>query len=54
MMGSPEFRRNLWLEFTPHRLIAMPVLLGAVFLLTTMGAGRTFDESTGTVAGAVH
>jgi hypothetical protein len=50
MKGSPEFRRNLWLEFTPQRLIAMPVILGAVFLLVTLGGRRVLDESTGTVA----
>ena len=31
---NPEFRRNLWLELSPHRLIAMPVILLAIFFLT--------------------
>ncbi|MDR0776777.1 MAG: hypothetical protein LBE81_09095 [Azonexus sp.] len=31
-MINPEFRRNLWLSFSMHRLIAMPALLGLVFL----------------------
>lgn len=30
---NPEFRRNLWLELTPHRLVAMPVLLLLVLAL---------------------
>ena len=30
---NPEFRRNLWLELTPHRLIAMPLLLVLVLAL---------------------
>jgi len=30
---NPEFNRNLWLELTPHRLIAMPVLLVLVLAL---------------------
>ncbi|MDR2239950.1 MAG: hypothetical protein LBE33_05850 [Zoogloeaceae bacterium] len=30
-MMNPEFRRNLWLSFSTHRLIAMPALLGLVF-----------------------
>ena len=31
-MMNPELRRNLWLEITPHRLLAMPVVLGLAFL----------------------
>lgn len=31
-MINPELRRNGWLEITPHRLLAMPLLLGMVFL----------------------
>jgi hypothetical protein len=31
-MTNPELKRNLWLQFSPHRLIAMPVLLGLLFL----------------------
>ena len=31
---NPELRRNLWLELSTHRLIAMPVVLAAVFILT--------------------
>ena len=31
-MINPEFRRNLWLSFSLHKLIAMPALLGLVFL----------------------
>ena len=50
MMGSPEFRRNLWLEFSPHRLIAMPVILIALFLLTTLGGHRGLNESSGSIA----
>ncbi len=30
---NPELRRNLWLELSTHRLIAMPVVLAAVFIL---------------------
>lgn len=29
---NPELRRNLWLEITTHRLLAMPVVLGLTFL----------------------
>jgi hypothetical protein len=30
---NPELRRNLWLEFSPHRLIAVPVLIALMLLL---------------------
>ncbi len=31
-MMNPELRRNLWLEITTHRLLAMPAVLGLAFL----------------------
>ena len=31
-MMNPELRRNLWLEITAHRLLAMPAILGLSFL----------------------
>lgn len=33
MMRNPELQRHLWLELTPHRLVAMPVVLALIFLL---------------------
>lgn len=33
---NPEFKRNLWLSFSLHRLLAMPVTLGLVFLAIGM------------------
>jgi len=33
MMSNPEFRRNLWLELTPLRLLGMPLILVAMFFL---------------------
>lgn len=36
---NPEFRRHLWLELTPYRLMAMPVVLAGVFLLASLVAG---------------
>ncbi|WP_211465266.1 hypothetical protein [Collimonas silvisoli] len=30
-MINPEFKRNLWLQFSLHRLIAMPAILGLIF-----------------------
>ncbi|MES2205683.1 MAG: hypothetical protein V4525_02670 [Pseudomonadota bacterium] len=31
-MLNPEFKRNLWLQFSLHRLVATPILLALVFL----------------------
>ena len=36
MTLSPEFRRNLWLELSAHRLIAMPVILFSIFVLSAL------------------
>ena len=32
-MSNPEFKRNIWLELSLHRLIAAPVLLGLIFFV---------------------
>jgi hypothetical protein len=37
MIGNPEFRRNLWLELTPQRLIVMPLVLAAIFVVVYLG-----------------
>jgi len=39
MRLNPEFRRYLWLEFSPQRLIAMPAILGAIFFLLWLSGG---------------
>ena len=36
MSLNPELRRNLWLELTPQRLVAMPVVLGLIFALSLL------------------
>ena len=33
---NPEFIRNAWLELTPQRLIAMPAILGLLFVLSVL------------------
>lgn len=33
MKINPEFLRNIWLELTPVRMLGMPAVLGAIFLL---------------------
>lgn len=35
---NPEFRRYLWIELSPQRLIVMPVVLATCFILVGMGA----------------
>ena len=35
-MSNPEFKRNLWLSFSTHRLIAMPALLALTFLAISL------------------
>lgn len=37
---NPEFRRQLWLEFSLPRLIGMPAVLGLVFLAVAMAGER--------------
>ena len=33
LMKNPEFRRNVWLELSPQRLILMPAVLGIIAVL---------------------
>lgn len=33
MLHNPEFQRNIWLEITPHRLIATPLIFGGFYYL---------------------
>lgn len=49
---NPEFRRNLWLELTPHRLIAMPLLLVLVLALV-YAASNDKRESVGLAAALI-
>lgn len=38
---NPEFQRNLWLEVSPHRLIAMPAVLLLIFVAAALTGDRT-------------
>ena len=44
---QPEFARNLWLEFTPHRLVAVPAIVAALVFLgvrcSTTATARTLE-----------
>ncbi|SDY86755.1 hypothetical protein SAMN04515617_1269 [Collimonas sp. OK242] len=42
-MINPEFKRNLWLQFSPHRLIAMPAILGLIFFTLNI-ASKNFSS----------
>jgi hypothetical protein len=35
---NPELLRNLWLQFSPARLVSAPLIIGAVLALTALGA----------------
>lgn len=41
---NPELRRNLWLELTTHRLLAMPAVLLLVFGVLGANVGRDWPE----------
>ncbi|MDD4928397.1 MAG: hypothetical protein PHP85_03840 [Gallionella sp.] len=47
-MNNPEFKRNLWLSFSLHRLIAVPLLLALIFLASAM------SELQGNVADSLY
>ncbi len=47
---NPEFRRNLWLELSPQRLIGLPLVLGALFLLAFTLDGKRFGEDVARTA----
>ncbi len=47
---NPEFRRNLWLELTPFRLIGMPMILGALLFLTYLLDGKHYGEAVARTA----
>jgi hypothetical protein len=49
-MENPEFRRQLWLELTPHRLLAMPLTLGLLLAMIYLTA--TTVEADGGAATA--
>jgi hypothetical protein len=46
MRGNPEFIRNLWLEFTLHRVLVMPAIVGILFLLMYLVNGQKLDSAT--------
>jgi len=47
---NPEFRRNLWLEISPYRLIGMPLVLGAVVYLAYLIDNKRMAEGVTSVS----
>jgi hypothetical protein len=47
---NPEFRRNLWLELTPYRLIGMPMILGILMYLAYLLDDRHYGSSVARTA----
>ena len=47
---NPEFRRNLWLELTPSRLVGMPLVLGLLFFLAYLLDDKQYGENVATTA----
>jgi hypothetical protein len=53
MTGNPEFRRNIWLEITPNRMIGMPLVLFALFFMAYVSDdNRLATLVTSTATGA--
>ncbi|MCF4164274.1 hypothetical protein L2U69_01270 [Zavarzinia compransoris] len=50
---NPEFRRNLWLELTPTRLVIMPLVVGLLLALGWMWGEAEGLSAVGTTAGWV-
>jgi len=53
MINNPEFRRNLWLEVTPARLIIMAFVLFAIFSLSYISDDYHLGETTAGTAKAL-
>jgi hypothetical protein len=55
---NPELRRNLWLELSAHRMVAMPVVLGLVLTLVSARSSApwplVFDASLWILVALVH
>lgn len=49
---NPELQRNLWLEFTPRRLVLMMLVLGVVFGVTALATPS--DERMEVLGGLSH
>ena len=50
MLNNPELQRNLWLEFTRHRIVIIPVVLFLVHFVAFIGNGYRLGEPVLTTA----
>ncbi len=50
MQLNPELRRNLWLELSVHRLVAMPAILALVLALVYAASNDKLDATAGAAA----
>lgn len=50
MRINPEFLRNVWLEMTSVRLIGMPAVLAAIFLLVYLSSQSLYSEAMHNIA----
>ena len=50
MFNNPELQRNLWLEFSRHRIVVMPVVLLTIFFTAYLGDNNRFGEGVATTA----
>lgn len=50
MKNNPEFARNLWLELTPHRLVAVPAIIVALVFLGVLVLDDGYGETLGLFA----
>jgi hypothetical protein len=53
VIPNPEFKRNLWLELTPHRLIAAPVILALLLPLVVSVRPEAWNNPVAYTAAAV-
>ncbi len=51
-MINPILQRHLWTDFSVHRLLVMPAILGAIFALGALTVAETLKELWGFLAGA--
>lgn len=51
-MINPILQRHLWTDFSLHRLLVMPAILGAIFALGALTIAETPQEFWGFLAGA--
>ena len=51
---NPEFRRNLLLQLSPHRMVALPAVFGAFALVAYTLHDNRLDWATGLVAEAAY